>query len=400
MNEKIKWYKEVLSLEPGSRIFFPLAKLQAAEKETDEAILTLRQGLAQHPDHVEARLMLVELMSNQQSAGSVTREVDDLGSILSSYPGFWQAWSEQLAKSPAMQDASVAMRFFSETMQGRKLDWTAVIEAGLKALLLGGEATGEKTDQPGAQEKTAATETVAAPAVAASPVVTPSVGHKEQKPAARPAEGKAEPAPHAFPSVHVVLSNMESVPAHHAQAPLPEQAKSAPQVKAPVRTESAEKAKADTPVETPADTERAEKVAADKQVAAPVRMEGTEKAPANTPAEAPVRTKSAEKAVEESAEEAISLRTRTMADILADQGDFAAAAEIYQELAEKAQGEEKQRLLSHSEGLKARIGEAPAIILEPEEPDTDDDAGSDPADGSRLVDLLESLAERLEERSR
>ena len=38
MTEKIEWYKEVLELEPNSKVFFPLARLLSEAGRTDEAV--------------------------------------------------------------------------------------------------------------------------------------------------------------------------------------------------------------------------------------------------------------------------------------------------------------------------------------------------------------------------
>lgn len=320
MKEKIEWYREVLELEPGSRIFFPLAKLLAEDGQTDEAVTTLRQGLSKHPDHVEARLMLVELLSRQQAMGAARREMDDLGTLFSSYPGFWQAWSEHLAKNPDMQDASVAMRFFSETLHGRKLDWTAVIEAGLKALLLDGADGAARS--PGSLEDR-----------------SPAPGKASQ-----PATGGKQAAAPKITGAFVASGASQE------------------DSSAPTRVVSA----------------KLKRPSLKKSAAAPAASQDA-------------------KPVDDGAEEAFSLRTRTMADILADQGDFAAAADIYGELAGKASGDEQATLLARSEELRARVGETPPSVPAR---DDDDDAGLDSAESSRLAELLESLAERLEERSR
>lgn len=346
MKEKIEWYKEVLELEPGSRIFFPLAKLLAEDGQTDDAVVTLRQGLAKHPDHVEARLMLVELLSRQQSMTAVRREMDDLSSLFSAYPGFWQAWSEHLAKNPDMRDASVAMRFFSESMQGRKLDWSAVIEAGLKALLFDAPDAMDAMDAPDATE-TPQVQPAQAGKDAASTDKKPSLSIEvKPSPTKSTAQGNHVPAQ---PPAREAKGEAETEPTLPAAAPL--------------------------------------RVVSAKLKKQPHKKGGAAEAAAPAPEEADA----------ENNEEAFSLRTRTMADILADQGDYAAAAEIYQELAGKASAEDQKELLARFAELTARAGESPAPAPARED---DDDSGLDSAEGSKLVDLLESLAERLEERSR
>ena len=46
MTEKIEWYKEVLDLEPNSKIFFPLAKMLEKEGELEEARRVLAEGVS------------------------------------------------------------------------------------------------------------------------------------------------------------------------------------------------------------------------------------------------------------------------------------------------------------------------------------------------------------------
>ena len=41
MTEKIEWYKEVLELEPNSKVFCPLARMLADEQRFDEAVAVL-----------------------------------------------------------------------------------------------------------------------------------------------------------------------------------------------------------------------------------------------------------------------------------------------------------------------------------------------------------------------
>ena len=48
MTEKIEWYKEVLELEPNSKVFFPLARMLAEEQRFDEAVAVLEHGLERH----------------------------------------------------------------------------------------------------------------------------------------------------------------------------------------------------------------------------------------------------------------------------------------------------------------------------------------------------------------
>lgn len=308
MKQKIEWYKEVLELEPGSRVFFPLAKLLAADGQAAEAVFTLKQGLLRHPDHVEARLLLVELLHLQNAGPELQGELDGLGNLFASYPGFWSAWSERLSATPALHDASLAMRFFAAALQGRQVSWAAIIEQGLQSMLSAG-ATQE-----------------------ASPAFSPPVLSAQEAAAmsSRPAP------PQEQPSQPTVDSHAESSRNEH-----------------------------DTVVNVQATKEEA---ASEQQEALPEEEDG---------------------------EEAFSLRTRSMAEVLAEQGDIAGALDIYQELMQSADDEEKALLLARAEELSRRTGTAQTA-----EESAEEKVPATGGESTRLVTLLESLAQRLEARSR
>ena len=303
MKQKIEWYREVLVLEPGSRVFFPLAKLLASDNQTQEAVSTLQQGLLRHPDHVEARLLLVELLYMHNDEQSLQNEIENLGSIFSLYPGFWRAWSEKLANTPAFHDAALAMLFFSAALQGKTVSWAGIIEQGLQAMLREGEEA----------------------------FVSPAF------------------APH-IQSVQEAAAMQQSVPLP-APPHLPEQ-----------------------DVEPPDDSVI------------------SEDSPPPPLAEVHQTLPDAE---EEDSEEAFSLRTRSMAEVLAEQGDIAGALDIYQELMLNASDEEKTSLSARAEELSVRMN-----VTSSSETKNEDKAPAPGGESTRLVSLLESLAQRLEARAR
>jgi tetratricopeptide (TPR) repeat protein len=295
MKQKIDWYREVLELEPGSRVFFPLAKLLAADGQAGEAVLTLKQGLLRHPDNVEARLLLVELLHLQQADAEVAAEIERLGKILASYPGFWSAWCGNIAENPLMRDASLAMRFFSAALQGKNISWGDIISRGLSAVLSAGETT---------------TASGKAYAGALPPIDERRIADAAAK--TRPAEDSA-------------VLQTSSV----AQA---------------------------------ADESGNEPSLADE---------------------------------EEEPDEPFSLRTRSMADVLAEQGDIQGALDIYQELLQSAAAEEKLPLAQRVDELSRRLN---SIGTEPEV--SEEKALIPGSESLKIVSLMESLAERLEARAR
>lgn len=234
MKTKIKWFKEVLELEPGSKVFFPLARLYYEDGELDEAQLTLAQGLERNPDHLEARFLLVEILSGLGRDKEAATEVRTITGMLSSYPAFWKVWAE--AAAPASKDSAMALSFLAANFQGSPISWSQVIEKGLDALFHG--------------------------------------------------NGKAEPA---------------------AEAPA---AKPEPK------------------------SEPEEQVACDPEA---------------------------------------SLRTRTMADLLAEQGDYGEALEIYEELAAKCGPDKASELEDLINEMRAKLNPAPADEDQPEDSETLDE---------------------------
>ena len=93
------------------------------------------------------------------------------------------------------------------------------------------------------------------------------------------------------------------------------------------------------------------------------------------------------------------LRTRSMSDVLAEQGDIVGALEIYQELEAAAPTPEEARELHDSvAALVSRMagnGTEPGEQTEIGEPSYGDVGGQ-----NQLMSLLESLADRLEARAR
>ena len=278
MKQKIEWYREVLELEPGSQVFFPLAKLLAADACPEEAAEVLRKGLSRRPDHVEARLLLVELLSSLGDEGGLDAEMTRLETLLSAYPAFWQAWSGRLARRPDMQDAALAGRFLSLTLQGNAVSWAEVIEEGLRAISGGG--------------------------------------------------------PRPAPAATVRPASLTSA----AVFSVPETASFVPD-------------------------------AAPEDIVAVPAME----APAFVDLE------------DEDTEEPFTLRTRSMADVLAEQGDVKGALEIYRELEPGAAPEEKTGLMERIAELEGRLQTSPAEAQGAQH-------APPGADGTRLDDLLESLA--------
>lgn len=98
-------------------------------------------------------------------------------------------------------------------------------------------------------------------------------------------------------------------------------------------------------------------------------------------------------------QEKCSLRTRSMAEVLAEQGDVRGAADIYEELLVSCRPEDRAALTSRLEDLRTRLGAeggaSPVSRASASAP-----ARTVPSARNGMLDLLEKLAVRLETKAR
>ncbi len=132
MEKKIEWYQEVLSLEPGSKVFFPLAKLFVETGDTEDAVKTLKQGLDRHPDFLEARMLLVQLLTDLGREDEVHDQLERVVDPLKEYPAFWRAWARSMPEEK--RDLSVFLMLVSANLSGDDIRWTDVVFEGLSSL--------------------------------------------------------------------------------------------------------------------------------------------------------------------------------------------------------------------------------------------------------------------------
>ncbi len=357
MNEsevKLEWYREVLALEPGSKVFFPYAKLLVEHKKPDEARFVLEKGLETHPEFIEARLFLIDLLHTHNHIDACGAQVVRLASIFATYPGFWEAWGQYAQSKGYSQDFSFALGLLGQMFRNQSLSFMDVLSAGLAQLSGQPQAT-----QPQAQAW-------------AQPVQTQAPARAAHTESAKP-EQPVTLAPAEPVFIPVYAQGAGAMP----------------------RTDS-------SPISHPAQVKPTEA----KETAAPNASK-------------------------------CSLRTRSMAELLAEQGDVEGAIRIFEELLAHASAAEKPALESRLAGLRSHEDEfayVPADIpgtlspahaadlprantdtldllalddleLEPKTIPThttkaEKTASSSKGGNARVMNLLENLAVRLETRVR
>lgn len=335
MTEKIEWYKEVLEIEPSSKVFLPLAHLYAAGNEIDEAVAVLEHGLLRHPEHMEARLFLIELLYKSGRREACDRHVREMSRLFASYAHFWQAWAVCLRTAGESPEMSAALRLMAVNFLHGPISLSAIMEKGLDAVL--GELT------PAAAQ--VADKVLASPAGQEAPQAA-----APETPQADPGQPEA-PVPSAMTEVAAAAAEVNDDDVLPADLPLPRDA----ELDMPVGFA----AEAPTPV-------------APRAVIAPA----------------------AQADGHAGEDEGFSLRTRSMAEVLAEQGDVQGALDIYQELAAGAVSpEESADLRQRIATLNARL--TGQTVLEP--------VAEQPAEATpgkeKLINVLEALAERVEARA-
>ena len=111
MASKIELYRELLEIEPNSKVFFPLARQLAEDGRMDEAVALLTRGIGQHPDYLEAKFLLLDILTRQGRDREAQAVFTEVGELLARYPSIWLLWSRTAAAKD--RDPSLAMIAFT-----------------------------------------------------------------------------------------------------------------------------------------------------------------------------------------------------------------------------------------------------------------------------------------------
>lgn len=147
MTAKIEWYREVLELEPNSKVFLPLARLLAEDGQSEEAIGILEEGVKRHPEFLEARLCLIEMLHRNNYVDQCNAQIGHLSKLFASYAGFWEAWAACLASDQGNEDTASIIRFLAAHFVSGPIKLHDVLNRGLDAMLKDGSATPHQAAQ-------------------------------------------------------------------------------------------------------------------------------------------------------------------------------------------------------------------------------------------------------------
>lgn len=392
MTEKIEWYKEVLELEPNSKVFFPLARLLTEEQCFDEAVDVLEQGLARHSEFLEARLFFIELLFKTGRQQACAAQVNKLSKMFSEYAGFWQAWAACLSSSGDTPDTAAVLRFLALNFMRGPVSLHEVLNQGVASLLVQHGPRSEPADAA-ARFEASENDSMAAPPVfeeGAAPepgLSRPALPGEEPAPIDRTRETEAAPPAASFDKEELPLPLLaEEEDMIFPQRPLPgdsdEEELSADGDEISFDPDAAMADDEALPEDPDLEHIPPQSTAREGSVVRP--QAGSV---AHKPAPAADDT--------DDGEERFSLRTRSMAEVLAEQGDIKGALDIYHELAAAAvEPEESADLRQRIATLSARLGSAQETEQEQAPAQAESSSGKD-----KLISMLEALAERVEARA-
>ena len=371
MTEKIQWYKEVLELEPNSKVFFPLARLLVEEGHSDEAVAVLEQGLARHDEFLEARLFLIELLYKTGQQNSCEAQVEKLSRMFTAYSGFWQAWAASTLTAGQSPDTAAVMRFLALNFAKGPVSLREVLDQGVNSLL-GHSAAGPDTRDPtmGEPKKLQASLEDSAhshtPPQSQGDADAISATRRSHEHPAHELLAHEDPGTDPVAADHLVHEKLDTFD--------PDDVEDGASLEAPLHSITARLSSDDAggaALQSPRDHD-----------AEPIVENATGGA-----------VQSGEEA--DDSEERFSLRTRSMAEVLAEQGDIKGALDIYHELAAAATApEESADLRQRIATLNARLGSAPPVEQTQEPAEAGGSTGKD-----KLISMLEALAERVEARA-
>lgn len=407
MTEKIEWYKEVLELEPNSKVFFPLARLLVEEGHSEEAVTILEQGLARHDEFLEARLFLIELLYKTGQQNACEAQVEKLSRMFTAYSGFWQAWAATTLTSGQSPDTAAVMRFLALNFAKGPISLREVLDQGVTSLL-GHSAPASESDtrHPVMHESknlqvvhedpsgAHASERQASPSSGSDALPFPS-GQQDAL-ARQGSHAPAQSEDSADPDIAEAGKDAFSAGLHAREHLNHEDHGADTTVADHLVHEKLDAFDLDededgASLEAPLHSITAHSFSGDA-VDAPSSAFAHDADPTVENATAGIAHAGEEA---DDSDERFSLRTRSMAEVLAEQGDIKGALDIYHELSAAATApEESADLRQRIATLNARLGSAPPAEQTQEPAETGGSTGKD-----KLISMLEALAERVEARA-
>ncbi len=354
LNDKLELYRELLEIDPFSRVFFLYAQMLDQSGQMDEALLVLARGLEKHPDYLEARLYYIELLAKKDKYESANIQLHKFTDVFKKYPSFWQTWSTLAADENAAISSTLAL--LSAFFANPTLTLMDIFQAGIQHYADLG------TNQPHTTQAQHVQNALNMPLQHDESMVTPDITTEH-------AELQEQTS--------VFTQNQNDVEEQEVLTLSQEQEADF----APTFPETLE----ETPLQAEFSEEPSEAV--------------FEELPTDFTSDVII-----EESIEETFEQSpkpengngkASTHTKSMAELLATQGDTAGAIAIYTELLDEADDVQKEELLAKINELNGNTESHNELSGEKQPTQADSTSGLSP----KMQNMLEKLAQRLEKRA-
>ncbi len=390
--DKIKFYEQVLELEPGSRLFFPLARLYFEEGLVQKARQTLFSGLEKDPQHFEARLLLATILIREGEHEQARQIYEDIYSLLSDYQDFWKSLTDILS-ARGEKDLSLAAAFFARAGSDKAITWTDILQSGLNSMTPGPEhASPPISEEP---EDLSVQEDQPGPGLESPvPVTPPGTIHETR--ASQPEEPQHTPTSESCPEASAEINEQDIT-------------ESAPEIASFHEDDPDHKVSPGESLQPDVhDRHQDHPEAVEEDSGLISEQSADELQPADT-VEGAFKPDSEEQDEEfEEPEELADFdiedeaRTRSMADILLRQEEYAKAHDIYLELWRKSlPGSERKELEDMLVRTRQAMSEDEPVegLERPSDSKDESSATEKKVDKKEAIDFLKTLADRLEAKS-
>ncbi len=308
MSERLELYKEIIELDPQSRVFFKYAQLLEKEQRVDEALSALARGLEFQPDFMEARLYYIDLLTRNDKLESASIQLHKFTSLFKKYPAFWLTWSKLTMEENSTVGSTLAL--LSALFNNPSLSVMQIFQAGLQLY----------TDQ----------------------ISTASMPSSAKNPVAEDLQKQSDHPLSVSDTITAILASNDSL----------------------------------------ASLSSGNVFDANEQVSSE-QFDAID-----------------EEEFDEEMSVKSSVHTRSMADLLAEQGDIQGAIAIYSELLEKANDVEKQEIAKRLHSLQSHLEHAELTkVSQSQTAKNSEKNQSEKKLAPRMQTMLERLADRLEDRA-
>ncbi|MDY0275606.1 MAG: hypothetical protein RBR42_09255 [Desulfomicrobium sp.] len=145
MQNTLHLFDELLEHDPGSKIFFPLARLYKRHGYIKRAIEIVQKGIGHHPDYLEAQFFLIELFYDTGDVSAAEAQAHALFQKLLIYDKFWFALRTYYAKNN-QEDMQLASYIMERKAHDSQVDLLKLLTCGIA------HYSDQSTDQENLQE--------------------------------------------------------------------------------------------------------------------------------------------------------------------------------------------------------------------------------------------------------